>query len=61
MIIWLHLVKYSYKFNVSKNLCTVLKCQRMVTANDLRLKEVGAFEAQIFFWKPHFKCKTIFH
>ena len=32
-----------------------------VSYNDLRLKEVGAFEAQIFFWKPHFKCKTNFH
>jgi hypothetical protein len=29
--------------------------------NGLRLKKVGDFEVQTFFWKPHFKCKTNFH
>jgi hypothetical protein len=33
----------------------------VLTANGLRLKEVGAFEALIFFWKPQFKCKINFH
>jgi hypothetical protein len=28
---------------------------------DLRLKEVGAFEEQTFFWKPQFKFKINFH
>jgi hypothetical protein len=32
-----------------------------MAANGLRLKEVGAFEEQTFFWKPHFKCKINFH
>jgi hypothetical protein len=27
-------------------------CRQRVSGNGLRLKEVGAFEAQIFFWKP---------
>jgi hypothetical protein len=27
----------------------------------LRLKEVGAFEAQSFFLNPDFKCKINFH
>jgi hypothetical protein len=33
----------------------------LLAYNDLRLKEVGDFEVQTFFWKPHFKCKTNFH
>ena len=34
---------------------------RAITNNGLRLKKVGDFVAQIFFWKPHFKCKINFH
>jgi hypothetical protein len=33
----------------------------ILTANGLRLKKVGDFEAQTFFWKPYFKCKINFH
>jgi hypothetical protein len=29
--------------------------------NGLRLKKVGDFEVQTFFWKPQFKCKINFH
>jgi hypothetical protein len=32
-----------------------------ISYNGLRLKKVGDFEVQTFFWKPHFKCKTNFH
>jgi hypothetical protein len=32
-----------------------------IGANGFGLKEVGAFEALIFFWKPQFKCKINFH
>jgi hypothetical protein len=35
--------------------------QPALTANGLRLKKVGDFEVQTFFWKPHFKCKINFH
>jgi hypothetical protein len=45
----------------SIGVCTVLASRGLVAYNDLRLKEVGAFEVQNFFWKPHFKCKTNFH
>jgi hypothetical protein len=40
----------------------LLLLSRGTIANkDLRLKEVGAFEEQTFFWKPQFKCKINFH
>ena len=42
-------------------LCLSMLARNRVACNDLRLKEVGDFEVQTFFWKPQFKCKTNFH
>ena len=49
------------KHNENSIKMLLLFCRRTISANVLRLKKVGAFEVQTFFWKPHFKCKLNFH